>query len=310
MIALGRNSREAPVRSSLAIALAAWFFTLAHAEADETLRWKLAPGQRLHYSRTHQRVNEMVEGTVRTKETLVRVTDMALTVARLDSDGTAALVLTIDRIRYQRNSPAGAMSYDSADAAATKDDGKLAPTLRELLDSAFSFKMNGLGEITDIHVSGRSAKVDPAVDAQAPAGHVLPASNALAVRHLMPSVLLPRDPVALGTRWRQRVEFTEPLLGLRRCDVTYKYAGQEVRDATRLEKIRCDSELHFLTAKQEKLKPDIRDSDNRGTIYFDNVAGRLVEKQETERLKIVIRSGERTIEQDIRSDVSVRFSGN
>jgi hypothetical protein len=131
--------------------------------------------------------------------------------------------------------------------------------------------------------------------------------NAEAVRQLIPFILLPGEPVKVGGRWHERLEYTEPLLGLRQADVTYQLTGQETKAGLPLVKFTSESDLRF-TAPRQGTKAQARDSESRGTVFFDRAAGRLIEKNEAEKLKVIIHESAGPIDQSIQSNVSVRLN--
>jgi hypothetical protein len=60
------------------LALAACLAGGAPSHAQTTLRWKLGPGETLHYQRTHNRNTLRHTPDGDTKESLLRVTEMSL----------------------------------------------------------------------------------------------------------------------------------------------------------------------------------------------------------------------------------------
>src|SRR5438045_1092567 len=102
------------------LALAACLAAGAPCHAQTALRWKLAPGETLHYQRTHNQntLRRTADGEI--KESLLRVTEMSMGVDQVDPDGTATVTLLIDRIRYRKQSPAGDVEHDSATEARQK----------------------------------------------------------------------------------------------------------------------------------------------------------------------------------------------
>lgn len=264
----------------------------AHA-ADDALRWKFPPGERLHYTRSDQRLTRRAGE----EESLLRVTDMTLTVVSVEPAFGARLALSIDRIAYRKKTPTGATEYEASPERITGNPPPAhAASLRELVDVNFSFQATARGEVNDVRVSARAGGVR---------GRPLPAATTQRVRHLLPLFPLPAGAVAPGTSWFGQLEYSEPVLGPCRLSTTYRYVGAQELDGRPVERVAFESAPEFPEARADKARPVVQACDWRGTIAFDNAVGRLVSRKDDVTLRLAVPAGDKTVEEEVRSTVTV-----
>jgi len=277
-------------------ALAACVTAGAPSHAQTPLRWKLTPGETLHYQRTHNRdtLRRTPDGEI--KGSLLRVTDMSMDVDHVDADGTATVTLFIDRIRYRKQSSAGDVEHDST----TEAREKLPASIQQLLGVAFSFKLSPRGTVTNIKVTRLTRPRNPEG-----APRQVSLSTAESVIQLIPFVELPEAAVSPGSSWQQQLESFEPVLGKRTSTVTYKYAGKQTREGKEIDVIGLDGQIRFAPTDQGATQVEVKEAAAKGTVEFDAAAGRVRRKDETERLKFVLTESGRSTEEVIDSKISV-----
>ena len=84
--------------------------------ADTTLRWKFAAGQKRAFVLS-QKVAMAAEVQGRKIETsFTQTTEMSWQIKGVDKNGTADMVQTIDRIKFEMMAPGGQLAADTADA--------------------------------------------------------------------------------------------------------------------------------------------------------------------------------------------------
>jgi hypothetical protein len=273
------------------------------AGAQSVLRWKFQSGEQLHYTRTRDQTSAKTVAGVRTQDTIQATTDMTLVVAEVAEDHSAQIKLLIDRIRYHRKSNGGETHYDSStDAAPAGADARFAANLKELLGSEFLFRMSPRGEISGIRVGERNPK-KPGV-----APKPTSSNTASSVRNLLPYFRLPEEAVAPGMTWPEQTEYLEPNLGLRRVDLTYQYVRQDLYSGRPVEKITFNSDIRFSGLPRGKVIVDIKQNESHGTVYFDKAAGRLVMKEQKEKLNLTLLEDNRRTEDETQSTVTVKLN--
>jgi hypothetical protein len=278
------------------LALAACLAAGVSSHAQTTLRWKLAPGETLHYQRTHNRSTSRHTADGDIKESLLRVTDMSMAVDQVDADGTATVTLFIDRIRYRKESPAGTVEHDSA----TEAHQRLPASIQRLLAVAFSFKLSPRGNVSSVKVARLTRPRNPEG-----ASRQVSLSTAESVIQLIPFVELPEAAVSPGSTWQQQLESIEPVLGKRTTTVTYKYVGKKTRDNKEVDVVELDAKIAFAPAGEDTSRVELKEATAKGSVEFDNAAGRVRQKDETEQLKFALTEAGRSTEQVIESTISI-----
>jgi hypothetical protein len=231
------------------------------------------------------------QSTTRTKdavtsqESVQATTDMTLAIDDVAKDRTAQMTLRVDQIQYQKKSPDGDLQFDSKSDAAPKGlDPKLAANLKEFLGSEFTFKMTAQGEIKEIARKGSRLP--------------LKAASAKGIRNLLPYLLLPAEPVRAGKTWQEQTDYVEPVLGLRKVDITYRYLRSEMYHDRQVEKIALAADVRFVALPKSRISVGIKNDSCAGSVLFDKAAGRLVVKEVKEKLSLVLtEAGQRTDEE-------------
>jgi len=258
----------------------------------------------MHYTRTRVQVTTRTTDGTKIDESILVTTELTLVVNEVTGDRTAQITALIDRIQYRKKSTgADEVHYDSnTDAAPTGVEGRWATNLKELLGSQFSFEMTARGEIRDIRVTGRTTgKLAGAAPKSASP------FAAKGIKNLLPFLLLPEEAVDSGKSWQEQTDYLEPLLGLRKVDLAYRYVRPEVNSGRQAEKIAFTADVRFVALPRTKLTADVRRNECSGTIYFDKGAGRLVAKESREKLSLVLLEDGRRIEQDVQATVTMKL---
>jgi hypothetical protein len=284
------------------LALAAIGVGSSTLSAQGVLQWKFKAGENLHYVRTReQTTSRSVEGA-KSQASTVATTDITLVVKDVAADRSAQIALFIDRVRYQRKSDQGEMKYDSStDPPPSGADPRFAPNLKELLGSEFLFRMTPRGEIGDIRVAEKTTKK------VALQGKPASAHTAMVIRNLLPYLRLPDDPVSTGKTWPEQTEYVEPVLGLRRIDITYRYVRPELSAGRPVEKISFTADVRFVALPKPKVIVDVKRNELTGTIYFDKAAGRLVMKEMREKLNLALLEDKRRIDEESQATLTVKL---
>ena len=93
---------------------------------------------------------------------------------------------------------------------------------------------------------------------------------------------------------------------------TYQYAGSEVRNGKELEKILITHQMDVgAPEKQPEGQPafdmKLKEQENRGTIHFDNTAGRFVENQGNIKMKMEVTVAATTMELEMETEVEMKL---
>jgi hypothetical protein len=101
------------------------------------------------------------------------------------------------------------------------------------------------------------------------------------MKQLTEIAVLPEGPVKPGDTWTRKTVVNNPV-GLQS---TYRYEGSETRGGKTLERITSTSAVQ-VEGDKKQVKIGIKEQEVRGTIYFDNDLGRIVESVNATKMKM------------------------
>jgi hypothetical protein len=87
--------------------------------------------------------------------------------------------------------------------------------------------------------------------------------------------------------------------------VTYKYVDKKTVGGKELDVLALDAKIRFAPAEQDATRVEVKEAALSGTVEFDNAAGRVRQKDETERLKFVLTESGGSTEVVIESTISI-----
>jgi len=278
-----------------------------------TLRWKFKAGESLHYAmdqKTVTTVNFKVgEEKKEIKTTLTQTIDMTWSVKAVDSQGTADVTQSFDRLRTKITSMFGSFEYDSK---AEKDpEGPIAagivPLLKALVGAQFSFRMNPQGELSDVTIPESVSKALSAAGAGLPGGGGSGPFSAEGLKNMIveSSLALPKGDLAPGTTWTRQTKAPTPPLGTLLLDKTYRYEGPE--PGGQAEKIGLVTKIQLQPAAESQMKLTIKSQEGQGTFDFDNNAGRVTNSHVTEKIVMLISIMNNDIDQDSDSTTDMKL---
>ena len=129
----------------------------------ETLRWKFKPGETLRYTMVQEMSQGMKAVGQDIKTSIKQTIDLHWNVKNISSDGVAELSQTIDRIRTKVEAPGSSFDYDSQGGKEPEGQNAspLIPLIKAQVGAEFEFKMSGRGELSDIKVPQKLARLAP-----------------------------------------------------------------------------------------------------------------------------------------------------
>jgi hypothetical protein len=111
-------------RSTAAALLTVALASALPAAAQTELRWKFTEGKKMNYTMSQDIVTTANIGEQKIETTMNQVITMTWAVDKLNSDGSAKMTQTIDRMQMTVKSPAGEMTFDSKVPAKMIEAGK------------------------------------------------------------------------------------------------------------------------------------------------------------------------------------------
>jgi hypothetical protein len=267
------------------------------ASAQESLRWKFAPGETLKYTmeqQTSQLIKAQGPQGQEFKTSLAQTIDLHWNVMGI-SNGVADMSQTIDRIRARMEGPGQVFEFDSIAEKAPEGPvaATLVPMLKGLVGQEFSFKMDTRGRLSDIKLP---QKLLESVRQAGPAGSGMAESmfSEESMRNL--SLSLPEQAVSKGASWKQQSKVPMPMLGTVTLDKTYTYAGVDEKDPGR-SRITLETKIGLEPAADSNLTVKIKSQQEEGEFSFDTKAGRVVASRVNDKVQMVVSANGHDIEQ-------------
>ncbi|MFM9118532.1 MAG: DUF6263 family protein [Planctomycetota bacterium] len=281
---LNRSARPALV---LACACLWGFAGVSSLSAQTKLTYKFQAGQKTNYVQDTE-IKQSMSVAGQNIDTNIKQS-MEVSQSVLGVEGTEASVQqTVSRFRTTMEMPGNNIEYDSKDGK--KPDGPVGALIGPLFDAMvgteISFKLSADGKMTNAKISEKLANALKANPILAQMGGAF-SEDGLKGMMQQSSMPLPAEALTKGKSWTNQVEMKTPI-GVTKLTTTYTYQGPEARDNVMLEKITTKSEMTIEPAANQDVKVKVKDTDIQGTIYFDNVAGRIVDSTQTQKITMEI----------------------
>ena len=281
------------------------------AQAQTTLKYKFKEGDKLNYTTemTQKQMMNIMGNEIETSTTQ----NMDMTwIVKAVKDGKAEVSQTIDRIRMKIDSPFGGFDFDSKDGK--EPEGPIGmivgPVLNAMAGAEFTVTMTEQGDISDTKLS---EKLIEAIKSNPILQQMGGAFTEEGLKNMMTQSggsILPKTAVKKGDTWDQKIELKQPPLGVMKLNSTYTYGGPEEKDGATLEKIDVKTEITIEpiedAAAQFEIK--VKSADMKGTMYFDNKAGRLVVSTINQKMNMEINAMGNIIESVVDQTVTVKLA--
>lgn len=266
------------------------------ANAQTTLTWKLKGGDKLNYTNDTDMKQAMTVMGMDIKTSMKQGMEMSWTVNAVQ-DGKADMTQKIERFHQKMEMPGGqGFAFDSKDGK--KPEGPIGqivgPLLEAMVGAEFTLKMDPQGETSDVKVSEKLMEAIKGNPLLAQMGSMF-SEDGMKQMMQQSSVAFPKEAISKGKTWNKVVEVKAPF-GVMKLDTTYTYQGPESRDNSKLEKIDTKSKVTIEPAAGAAVTLKIKSADVKGTIYFDNTAGRIAELTQTQKMVMEITTSGQTID--------------
>jgi hypothetical protein len=300
-------SRRPPRAWSVALLLLIASSATARAE---TLKWKLQPGQVLHYVMEQKSVMTATTATGRqNKSTRTQTMNFTWTVSSVTADGVAEITQHIDRIRMRAEIPPY-MPFDF-DSKGPKVDPPAPFEVEEKLLSAmagseFSFKMKPNGEIDTIKFSEATLK---SFRSAMPAGGQ-GASSDLSEQAIKDQLLqssppaFPNMPLEPGATWTGKPAKIKTPMGNFVLDKVFTFIGPDPKNP-KLLLIGLESRVSLEPIEGSEISAKIRAHDGKITLTFDSEAGDIASTRGTDKTILAITGQGQTLEQTTEATTSM-----
>lgn len=244
------------------------------ATAQEPLRWKFEPGQKLNYGMVQDMKLGSTGGPLGDQNvTMNQEMQMTWEVISKNEQGDAVIRQKFERMKMKMElpAPAGTMEYDSkSDVPPTGMAAMFAPLYKALSSVDFQLTITPRGEITDVVVPDEVISALKNIpgggsmgDMATPEGFKKLISNG--------ALVLPEGAPEPGKEWSTKMELNNALVGKQVVETTYRYEDTKVIDDVHYAVFRPNLKMSIEGNQQMK----VTEQDSSGEILFNADAGRL-----------------------------------
>ncbi len=283
----------------------------ASAEAQTTLRYQYKEGDKLNYTmdQTQKQAISVMGMDIETSTAMNM--EMTWNVKSV-KDKKAQVSQTMDRIKMKMDSAFAAFDYDSKDGK--EPEGPvgmiLGPLFAAMVGAEVTVTTNEIGEVSDTKVSDKlvdALKTNPAL---AQMGGAFSEEGLKNMFGQSSGLMLPKDPVKKGDTWDQKMELKMPPVGIMKMHNKFTYMGSEERGGKMLEKIdvKIDLTIAPIEDPNQPFEIKVKSSEMKGTMYFDNKAGRLAESVLNTKMAMEINAMGNVIDSSMDQTVTLKLA--
>jgi hypothetical protein len=281
----------------------------APAQAQTTLRYKFKDGDQLNYEMVQKMAMKMNVQGMEVAMDMNQTITMSWNVLTVDKDGNAKMNQKIERVRFtMEGGPIGKVEYDSKEGKAPEGPiGQvLAPIFGALAGSEIALTMDPMGHMKDIKVPEKLVKALKDVPGAGAGFSDMFSEEGLKNMLNQGGLVLPAEPVTKGKTWNQKLEVKMPF-GKMMVDNVYTYEGPVTKDGRQLEQVSLKPSVKMDADPNAQVAMKLKGQDAKGTAYFDNAAGRLVELNMTQNMDMEISAGGQNINQKVLQTVTMKL---
>ncbi len=264
----------------------------ANADAQKILQWQFEPGQTLNVWFTQDMTVQMTAMGQEMESAADMGMLMKWDIQQVNEDGSAHINQSIERLTMRLATPGtDEIEYDSAHAEkATGTALTLKASVDPLVGVEFTQTMSSTGEILDVQLTEQSKQQLNAAPAGAQLREVL-SRDGLKALLSQAATVFPTTPISPGDSWTGSTNSKSPV-GPLSMEMTYEYVGTEMRSGRPLERIDVDMTVAFPEgAPQNGMNISVQNQRNTGSLFFDAEAGRFVETELHQNMRMVTSVG-------------------
>jgi hypothetical protein len=256
----------------------------------QTLRWKLKPGDVLHYTLdTKQAANFKVMGRDK-KSSRTHTINLSWTVKSVSATGDAEIALKFDRIRMRIEQPPFVpLQFDSSpnNIEIPPEFESTERQIKALADAEFSFELKPSGAVDHLKIPDQTLKNlrdGAGPDAGGQGGISEQGLKDMLLQSSPPS--FPSESLEPGKNWANKPSrIAAQGLGTLVVDQVYSFQGPDPKDP-KLLLIGMEARVALEPAQDVTAK--IRAQEGKGNITFDSDSGRIVSSRVNQKMEMVI----------------------
>jgi hypothetical protein len=256
----------------------------------QTLRWKLKPGEVLHYTLdTKQAANFKVMGRDK-KSSRSHTINLSWTVKSVSAAGDAQIALKFDRIRMRIDQPPFVpLQFDSSpnNLEIPQEFESAERQIKALAGAEFSFELKPSGAVDQLKIPDQTLKnlrdgAGPEAGGQG--GITEQGLKDMLIQSSPPT--FPTEALEPGKNWANKPSrISAPGLGNLVVDQVYSFQGPDPKDPNLL---LIGMEARVALEPAESVTAKIRLQEGKGSITFDAESGRIVASRVNQKMEMVI----------------------
>ena len=294
------KSTRFSVSESCLTAVVAFSSAVTASAAETTLRWKFATGQKRAFV-VNQKIAMAAEVQgQKIESSFSQTTETSWQIKGVDKDGTADMVQTIDRIKFQMMAPGGKVEADTADPQDTPGPAQAVSKLfRAMIDVPFTMKVTPRGEFRDFAVPQKLVEVFR--DA-GPAAAMFANQDSLKNLFGNSMLLFPEAALSQGKSWKESRKMEMPF-GTMAMDMKYTLESP----SGSIENIGVDAKVDLVPKADTPAEIKVKSQEMKGHYTFDNMDGILKSSNVVQKMGLTLMVQDREIAQDLESTTKVEL---
>jgi hypothetical protein len=282
------------------------------ADAQTKLRYKFKEGERLEYAaEMDQKMAMNVLGNDVDIKTTMNI-DMTWQTLKVDEKGNAKAKVTVNRAKMtMEGGPFGKVELDSKDTE--EPDNPIGQMLGGMVKAMgtmeMTFTVDPTGEVTDVKVAETTLKKFKKMPAIGGLGNDMigPDSFKSIVKGsiIMP---LPKEEIDKGKTWTEKAEQSSGI-GRVQTETKYTYDGEIEKGGKKLAKIGVKPDVKIKPADDAKVQVKLKSNSSKGTVLFDNQAGRIAEARNESTMQMEMEAAGMTIDANMTQNMTIRMKG-
>lgn len=279
---------------SMALACAVGLMWTGTAQAQVTLRYKFKEGEKLDYVMEQKMKMSQNIGGMNIQTDMNQNMDISWLVQSVDSQGTAAIKAVIGRMKMSMDTPMGKIEVDSDNKKEPDDPiGKaLQPAIAAIGGLEMTYKMDATGQVSDLNIADKFLAKLKNLGGGPGMGDMFSAD---ALKQMATQGLVfPKDAVEKGKSWTNKSNMKMPF-GKMSVDTEYTYEGADEKSGATLQKLAVKPKVKLEADPNAQLAVKLKSSTGKGTLYFDNTAGRIMDMNQNQTMEMELEIAGQTI---------------
>lgn len=255
----------------------------------ETLRWKLNPGEVLHYTMESKEVlNAQLQGRDK-KSTRTTTTNLSWTVKSVADTGDAQILLRFDRVRMRVDAPPIVpLEFDSSPNK-LEIPQEFEAIDRQIKASAgveLTFTLHPNGEIDNLKVPEQTLKkLREGIPKDSPEAESVSEQGLKDMLMSSKPPVFPAGPIETGKTWSTKPSKVPVPFGSLTIDQVFTFLGPDPK-TPRLMLVGVETRMTLEPA--ENVTAKIRKQEGSGTLTFDSESGRIIDTRNKHKVEMVI----------------------